>query len=167
MTYLCPQCVDSIAEVFLTNMQDSALNLETPLTFSASPLCVSGWVRYRNLSFWEGSSSGMCLQGFVGITVMNHQLIPVKPRQSQEPSNIDSLLVPQHLNPINSCQNLVNYLYAFTICLIGQLGNGIQEKLSFFLFFFFSFSLAEHLQHQGLIISELAQQISSIIKMPH
>lgn len=32
------------------------------------------------------------------------------------------------LNPINSCQNLVNYLDAFTICLIGQLENGMLEK---------------------------------------
>lgn len=45
MTYLRPQRVDSIAEVFLTNMQD----LETPLIFSASPRSVSGWVRYRSL----------------------------------------------------------------------------------------------------------------------
>lgn len=56
MSYLCPQCVDSTAEVFLTNMQDSALNLETPPTFSASPLSVSGWVRYRSLSFWRGAA---------------------------------------------------------------------------------------------------------------
>lgn len=40
MTYLPPQCVNSIVEVFFVNMQDSDFNLETPLTFSVSP-CMS------------------------------------------------------------------------------------------------------------------------------
>lgn len=59
---------------------------------------------------------------FVLLLVTNPQLLPVRPGSPQNPpvhTRTGSLLVLCRLNPISSCQNLVNYLSAFTICLIG------------------------------------------------
>lgn len=82
----------------------------------------------KRTKFYKENCSSLCICAILGHSNKLCRLNVYNPYISHF-----ALQCFELLNPINSCQNLVNYLDASTICLIGQLENGMLEKPTPFL----------------------------------